>query len=66
MKVGGYDGGFEARVGCSFFRCTSLLSALGPNGPGQMGQAGPGCELLSGHCMTGCGKSISILDKVII
>ena len=36
MKVGGYDGGFEARVGCSFFRRTSLLSALGPNGPGQI------------------------------
>ena len=37
MKVGGYDGGFEARGGGSFFRRTSLLSALGPNGPGQMG-----------------------------
>ena len=33
MMVGGYDGGFEAGVGCSFFRRTSLLSALGPNIP---------------------------------
>ena len=46
MKVGGYDGGFEARVGCSFFRRTSLLSALGPNGPGQMGRPLPPLAIL--------------------
>ena len=64
MKVGGYDGGFEARVGCSFFRRTSLLSALGPNGPGQMGRAKRGRAKGAGPGPKGKAKSLQAWPKV--